>query len=121
MRATEVAPSLKATASGHGQWNPETGSGVLDAAAAVGRAQGQTGLNVRGVRSTGRVRVQWFSAAATQYRISLRIDKGATRVLLDKTTTTSVSQKVRHKHRYTFTVDALDATGAVTATTTYSL
>jgi len=121
LRATDVAAILKATASGHGQWNPETGSGVLDAAAAVGRAQGPNGLNVRGVRSTGRVRVQWFSAAATQYRISLRIDKGATRVLLDKTTTTSVSQKVRHKHRYTFTVDALDATGAVTATTTYSL
>ena len=53
LRATDVAAILKATASGHGQWNPETGSGVLDAAAAVAQAQGPNGLNVRGVRSSG--------------------------------------------------------------------
>jgi hypothetical protein len=121
LRATEVATILKESASGHGVWNSETGYGVLDAAAAVARAQGKNGLIVRGVRSKGRVRVQWFSAAANRYRISLRIDNGKTKVLLDNTTTTSVSQAVRRRHRYAFSVDALDSSGAVSATTSYSL
>jgi hypothetical protein len=121
LRATDVATILKDTASGHGTWNPETGAGVLDAAAAVARAQGKNGLIVRGVRSSGRARVQWFSAAASRYRLSLKVDRGATRVVLDNTTTRTFWQKLRRKHRYAFTVDALDTTGAVTATTNYSI
>ena len=120
LRSSEVATILKASASGHGSWNPETGSGVLDVAAAVARAQGANGLVVHGLRSGGKFRFQWFSAAATKYRVSLRIDKGQTRVLVDNTTTTSFTVKVRRKHRYSFSVDALDANGAVTATTAYS-
>ena len=120
LRATEVATILKETASGHGAWNPETGFGVLDAAGAVARAQGKNGLVVHGLRSGTRFRFQWFSAVATRYRVSLRIDRGKTRVLVDNTTTTSASVTVRRRHRYAFTVDALDATGAASATTNYS-
>ncbi len=72
------------------------------------------------VRSGKKLRFQWFSAGTPLYRVTLRVDKGASRVLLDKTTATSVTVKVRHKHRYSFSVDALDATGAVTATTAFS-
>jgi hypothetical protein len=120
LRATDVARILKQTASGRGSWNPETGTGVLDASAAVARAQGPNGLVVHGARSGTKFRFQWFSAGTPKYRVSLRVDKGATRVLLDGTTATSVTVKVRHKHRYSFSVDALDASGAVTATTSFS-
>ena len=75
---------------------------------------------MHGLRSGARFRFQWFSAAATRYRVSLRIDRGKTRVLVDNTTTTSVSVTVRRRHRYAFTVDALDTSGAVSATTNYS-
>jgi len=120
LRAKDVATILKQTASGRGAWNPETGGGVLDAAAAVARAQGPNGLVVHGARSGKTLRFQWFSAGTQKYRVSLRVDKGATRVLLDNTPATSVTVKVKHKHRYSFTVDALDANGAVTATTPFS-
>jgi subtilisin family serine protease len=120
LRATDVAAILKQTATGHGAWNPDTGGGVLDAAAAVARARGANGLVVHGVRSGKKLRFQWFGAGTPKYRVSLRVDKGTSRVLLDNTTTTSVTVKVRHKHRYSFSVDALDANGAVTATTAFS-
>jgi subtilisin family serine protease len=120
LRSTEVATIVKTSATGHGVWNPETGYGVLDAAAAVARAQGPNGLVVRGTRTGTKLRFQWFSAAASRYRVSLRINRAATRVLVDNTTTTSVSIKLRRKHRYAFKVDALDANGAVSATTSYT-
>ena len=120
LRARDVAMILKQTASGRGSWNPEMGGGVLDAAAAVARAQGPNGLVVHGVRSGKTFRFQWFSAGTPKYRVSLRVDQGATRVLLDGTTATSVTVKVRKRHRYSFSVDALDANGAVTATTPFS-
>lgn len=120
LRSTEVANIIKATASGHGAWNSDTGYGVLDAAAAVARAQGPNGLVVHGGRSGTKFRFQWFSASASRYRVFLKIDRGATRVLVDNTTTTSVSVKVRRKHKYAFTAQALDVNGAVTATTSYA-
>jgi hypothetical protein len=40
--AQQVAAILKATASGSGKWNPRLGYGVIDVAAAVASAQGQT-------------------------------------------------------------------------------
>jgi hypothetical protein len=120
LRSTEVATILKQTASNHGSWNPETGYGGLDAAAAVARAQGSNGLVLHGVRSSGRFRLEWFSPAATRYRVSLQVDNGKTRVLLDNTTSTSVSVAVRHRHRYAFTVMALDDAAAVSATSNYS-
>ena len=120
LRSTDVATIIKETASGHGMWNADTGYGVLDAASAVARAGGPNGLVVRGVRSGTKLRFQWFSAAAARYRVSLKIDRGATRVLADNATTTSVSVKVRRKHKYAFTVNALDANGATTASTSYT-
>lgn len=42
LTAQEVAGILKATASGRGKWNPRLGYGVIDVAAAVQSASGQT-------------------------------------------------------------------------------
>ena len=90
LHSGDVATILKETATGHGAWNPEIGYGVLDAAAAVARARGKNGLVVHSVRSGKTLRFQWFSADAARYRVSLRIDRGATRLLVDNTTTTAV-------------------------------
>ena len=43
--------------------------GVLDAAAAVARAQGPNGLVVRGGRSGTKLRFQWFSASASRVSV----------------------------------------------------
>jgi subtilisin family serine protease len=42
LKAQQVAAILKATASGGGLWSPRLGYGVIDAAAAVARARGET-------------------------------------------------------------------------------
>ena len=42
LTAQQVAATLKATASGNGKWNPRLGYGVIDVAAAVASAQGQS-------------------------------------------------------------------------------
>ena len=42
LNAQQVAGILKATASGHGRWNPRLGYGLIDVAAAVAAATGQT-------------------------------------------------------------------------------
>jgi subtilisin family serine protease len=42
LTAQQVAAILKSTASGGGLWNPRLGYGVIDAAAAVARARGET-------------------------------------------------------------------------------
>ena len=42
LNAQQVAAILKATASGNGRWNPRLGYGVIDVAAAVAKAQGQS-------------------------------------------------------------------------------
>jgi subtilisin family serine protease len=120
LRPAEVAAILKSTASGRGAWNRELGYGVLDVAAAVARAQGPSGVVVRATRVGRHLQLRWFGAAASRYRITMRVD-GKGRVLLDATTFTAVSVTVRHRHRYAFTVDALDASGAPAGTTTYAL
>ena len=120
LRSADVASIIKGTASGRGGWNPDTGYGVLDAAAAVARAGGPNGLVVHGSRSGAKFRFRWFGAAAVRYRVSLKVGAAATRVLVDNTTTTSYTVKVRRKHKYAFAVDALDANGAITATTNYT-
>jgi subtilisin family serine protease len=119
LRATEVATIVKAAASNHGAWNPETGFGLLDAAAAVSAARGTTGLTVTGRRSPGHVKVRWYSAQAAHYRVVLRVDKARARVLLGHTTATSVSVRVRRGHRYAFTVTALAGGDLPLTSTTY--
>jgi subtilisin family serine protease len=119
--AHEVAAVLKETASGHGSWNAQLGFGVVDVAAAVARAQGPSGVLVRGSKAGGRVQLRWYSTAAAHYRISVRVDRKTPRLLLDNSTRTSLVLAVRHRHRYAFTVAALDANGAVAGTSTYSV
>jgi subtilisin family serine protease len=121
LRPSEVAAILKGTASGHGSWNQQLGYGVLDAAAAVARAQGPSGVVVRAARTGKHLQLRWFSASASRYRVSLRVDNKATRVLLDDTTFTTFAITVKRKHRYVFTVNALDPNGAAAGTTIYRL
>jgi hypothetical protein len=121
MSASEVADVLKQTASGGGSWNPELGYGIVDAAAAVERAQGRQELRVVGVKTRGRIQLRWFSPTAARYRVSVRVDRQPTRVMLSSTTTTSAMFAVRDGHRYVFTVAGFDAGGAETATSTYAV
>ena len=121
MPANEVVEVLKETASGGGGWNPATGFGIVDAAAAVARAQGRTELRVVGVRTRGHVELRWFSPTAARYRVSVRVDRQPTRVVLPSTTETSATFGLRHGHRYVFTVAGFDADGALTTSSTYSV
>lgn len=121
MPAGEVAAILKQTASGGGAWNPATGFGVVDAAAAVARAQGYQELRIVGIRTRGKVRLRWFSPAAARYRVSVRVDRQPTRVLLASTTETAATFALRSGHRYVFTVAGFDADGTETASSTYSV
>lgn len=114
LRATEVAEILKQTAANQGSWNADTGYGVLDVAAAVTAAQGKARLVVSGVRLRGRIKVEWAAVGASRYRLTMRVDRRPSRVLLPDTTTTSTTVAVRRGHRYVFTVTELDG-GAASA------
>jgi Subtilase family len=120
LRSSEVAQILKETASGGGTWNPDVGYGVVDAAAAVARAQGRGDLLVSGVRTRGHVRLRWFSPTAVRYRVSVGVDRRPTRVLLANTTNTTATFIVRRGHRYLFTVIGLTADGSET-TSSYAV
>lgn len=120
LHASQVADIIKQTASGDGQWNPDMGYGVVDAAAAVARAAGTSVLTVRGSRVRGRLELRWFSPNAVSYQVTVRTDGGASRVVLTTTRKTSAAFTVRHGRRYTFTVTGFDANGIETATATYT-
>lgn len=108
LRATDVAQILKQSATNHGSWNPDSGYGVLDAGAAVAAAQTGTRILVGGVRVGGSVRVTWKDTRASHYRVTMRVDGRSPRVLFADTTKTSTVVAVRRRHRYIFTVTALD-------------
>ena len=114
LSAGQVAQILKETASGGGRWTPELGFGVVDVAAAVGRAQaGVPGVLLSGSRVDTHVQLNW-SGDATRYSLSLSKDSSAaTTVLSGPQTSTTLT--LARGHSYSFTVTALDATGAATA------
>jgi subtilisin family serine protease len=120
LRANEVAEILKETASGGG-WNAEVGYGVVDAAAAVARAQGRGDLLVTGIRTRGHVRLRWFSPTAARYRVSVGVDRGPARVVLRGTTNTAATFTVHKGHRYLFTVVGLGADGTETTSSSYAV
>ena len=120
LHASQVADILKQTASGLGQWNPATGYGIVDAAAAVARATDASVLTIGAARIRNRLQLHWFGPTAATYRVSVRTDGNETRVVLAATTKTSASFVVRHRHRYVFTVTGFDGSGAATATATYA-
>lgn len=108
LRATEVAEIIKSSATNRGRWNADSGYGVLDLGAAVAAAQAHSRIVVGGVRLRGRVKVTWESIGAAHYRVTVRVDGHAPRLLLADTTKTSTTVSVRRGHRYVFTVTALD-------------
>jgi subtilisin family serine protease len=123
LRATDVAEILEQSASGHGSWNQDTGYGVLDAAAAVARAQGTEVLlpavTLGGTRSGTRVSLSWSSPGAVGYRLSVSRDGGSAQILLGSTTATATSYKLEPGHSYSFTVTATDTWGLTVASTPY--
>jgi subtilisin family serine protease len=119
LHADQAAAILKQSASGQGRWNPLTGYGVVDAAAAVAEAGGAGVLALSGTRSRGKLKLRWFDPAAAAYRVSVRVDRRPTRVVVAATTATSAAFTLRSGHRYLFTVAGLDGGGAQTAAATY--
>jgi subtilisin family serine protease len=115
LRPSAVARLLKQTASNGGSWNPDTGYGVIDVAAAVGAAERHAAVVVSGMRVPGRVKVHWRAVAASHYRVTMRVDARPPRTLLADTTRTSTSVRVHRGHRYAFTVTTLDG-GRASAT-----
>ena len=128
LQADEVATILEQSAAGLGNWTAELGFGVLDVAAAVGRAQDPaytTPLRVRGTRVGSRVALVWPALAdAASFRVSVARDSEPERVLTASTTATTASYSLAAGSSYSFTVAALDAIGeqlAVSAPWTISL
>ena len=116
LTAQQVAQILKETASGAGRWIPDVGFGIVDAAAAVARAQlGVPGVLLSGNRVDTKLRLNW-SGSAVRYSLSLSLDYGPARTLLAATPQTSTTVTLAHGHVYAFSVDALDASGASAAT-----
>jgi subtilisin family serine protease len=114
LTAAQVADILKQTASGNGSWNRSLGYGVIDVAAAVAAASGHPSVELSGARDPLGVRLRWrvFGQAAA-FRVSVSRDGGPVQVVYGPTTETSTSLALTAGHRYAFTVDALDAQGAV--------
>jgi subtilisin family serine protease len=112
LSAAEVAEILKESASGHGSWKPTLGFGVLDVAAAVARAQGRPSVSLAGVKERGRVRLSWFAQGAARFRLSMSVNGGASRVLLDSTSVMSATHALRPGRHYVFTLTAPDTTAA---------
>jgi thermitase len=123
LTAQAVAAILKQTASNGGTWNPETGWGVINVAAAVARAAGAPAPKVQArvelrVRRTGRrVSLSWTGAGASTYRLAVAEDGHAARTLLAGATT-EMSYSLLPGHVYVFTVAAVDGGGATLATST---
>lgn len=126
LSAAAVADILEQTASGQGSWNEDVGFGVLDVAAAVRRASPPTTagvagpVSVSGSRTGHLVTLSWEAAGASSYRVSITSASSAPRVLAPATTATSGSWTLR-SGTHVFTVDALDATGAVSSSAGWSV
>jgi subtilisin family serine protease len=82
LTAQQVAQILKETASGHGRWTPQLGFGVVDAAAAVARAQaGTPGVLLSGTRGTSDARLRW-SGSGSAFPLTLATDGSATSAVI---------------------------------------
>jgi hypothetical protein len=89
---------------------------VIDVAAAVARASGDTsGLRVAGRREGRRVTLQWPTVAtASAFRVSVSRDGRGEQVLTPATTSTTASYSLTAGSVYRFTVAALDGAGLAT-------
>jgi len=122
LTADQVAQTLEETATNAGRWNPETGFGVVDAAAAVAKAGGGTivpaDVRLTGTRDGRRVQLAWSGANVSAYRLSVRTNGGSERMLLPSTTATGVSYRLTAGYTYAFRVAGLDSSGAPVTTST---
>jgi len=119
LTAQGVADALKQSATGAGTWSPQLGYGVIDVAAAVARAAGSpraaTTVELDGSRSGRLVRLSWRGEGAAAYRLSVRKDNAAPRVILSGSSTTA-SYALKPGHRYSFFVEAINEAGTAVAT-----
>jgi subtilisin family serine protease len=125
LTASDVSSILKATASGHGAWNGELGYGVVDAAAAVARAQGldpsAPTATLAGATSGSHVHLTWSGSDAVSYRLSVSVDGGVDQLLLGSTASTSYDAALVRGHSYSFKLAALDAFGLATLSRPYDV
>ena len=125
LAARDVAAILKETAFGNGAWNPELGFGVMDVADAVAKAQGKLapvrGVRLRGVKLGRRVLLYWSAAGAVSYRLSVRENRGPTRVVVPATAATSTAFDLVPGRSYAFTVTAVNARGARSVSAPFSV
>jgi hypothetical protein len=119
--AADVAQILKESASNKGLWNPSTGFGVLDVAAAVARAQNRPAAALTANRSGRTIRLRWSSPGAATYRLTVSAGHRTPAVLLDRTTRTSASYRLARGPRYTFGVTAFDGAGSRLASASSSV
>jgi Subtilase family len=123
LTATGVAAVLKQTASGNGAWNQDTGYGVLNASAAVSRAQGLTvappTVALTGSRSGAHITLNWSTPNAASYRVTVARDRDPAQVLLGATTSSTASYDLEPGHKYSFSVSATDVYGATVTSAPY--
>ena len=114
LSATDVAAVLKETAAGNaGAWNPNTGLGRLDAAAAVARAQalltGPPAVTLAGTRNGTHIDLSWSAPGATTYKLTVSRDGGLARMLQGATIETRASYNLELGHTYSFSLAAMEA------------
>jgi subtilisin family serine protease len=116
LSARQVADILKATASGHGAWNPELGYGIIDVEAAVATAMATPAVSLRVYRGYGSATMSWSGTAPAQsFRLLEHVGKNQDRVLIDATTKSSFEYSTKDNDTHVFTVEALDGGGNVVA------
>ena len=116
LSATDVAAVLKETAAGNaGAWNPNTGFGRLDAAAAVARAQalltGPPAVTLAGTRNGTHIDLSWSAPGATTYKLTVSRDGGLARMLQGATIETRASYNLELGHTYSFRASSPDRFG----------
>jgi hypothetical protein len=112
LSATDVATILKDTAAGEGAWTPEVGYGILDVAAAVARASGLPLVDLDGVRVGNDELLTWHGHGVSKFQLTVRINGGRSRVVLDGTTATTASFPLVRRHTYAFTLTGIGPDGA---------
>jgi subtilisin family serine protease len=116
LSARQVADILKATASGHGSWNPELGYGVIDVAAAVALARTTAAVSLRAAKSPTSASLSWTGTAPAQsYRLLEHVGSSQDRVVLNTTAAREYQFTVKDNQTHVFTVESLDAAGNVVA------
>jgi subtilisin family serine protease len=115
LSSRQVADILKTTASGHGQWNPELGYGVIDVAAAVELAKNTPAVSIRAMRALDKAYLSWRGTSRSMtYRLLDRVGDEPDRIVLDNTRDSSYRFEGADNKTHTFTVEAIEG-GAVVA------